>query len=179
MLVPGAVSLGQALSAMSALSTTCPNPYYSSGSQCCYYGYCYTPASTITTADSSAVLTPGIVLLCVGFVSAIVGIVLLCKACKFYRNNNETCCWMICLSLFYQTIYRWLGVIEQHSQYFPMSSLAEKVTIPNRSKMSIISEAWWAPVARLCEVASWFQLLSVENIDVAHIYGRDLGVAAT
>ena len=173
MLVPGAISLA------AALAITCPDSYTVSGSQCChnysysnYYNYCYPP----TTSGS---MTSGIVLLCVGFVSAIVGIALLCKACKFYRNNNETCCWMICLSLFYQTIYRWLGVIEQHSQYFPMSSLAEKVTIPNRSKMSIISEAWWAPVARLCEVASWFQLLSVENIDVAHIYGRDLGVAAT
>jgi len=122
MLVPGAISL--------AASLTCPSPYYLLNNQCCnnssyysYSNYCYTPAT-------SGSMTSGIVLLCVGFVSAIVGIGLLCKACKFYRNNNETCCWMICLSLFYQTIYRWLGVIKQHSQYFSMPSLAEKLPFP-------------------------------------------------
>jgi len=84
MLIPGAISLA------AALTITCPNPYTVSGSQCCYYygsyyNYsCYSP--------SSATLVPGIVLLSVGFASAKIGIILLCKTCTFYRNNNETCC---------------------------------------------------------------------------------------
>ena len=122
MLVPGAISL--------AASLSCPSPYTISGSQCCYNSSYYSYSNYCYTPTTSGSLTSGIVLLCVGFVSAIVGIALLCKAYKFYRNNNETCCWMICLSLFYQTIYRWLGVIKQHSQYFPMPSLAEKLPFP-------------------------------------------------
>jgi hypothetical protein len=78
MLVPGIVSL-------SMISTACPSPYKydSSSSKCCY--------STVCIAFQDY-MTPGIVLLCIGFVTGIVGICLLCKASKFYNNNNDTCC---------------------------------------------------------------------------------------
>jgi len=67
---------------------SCKASYTLINGQCCdnTYNYnCYNPTT-------SSFLTPGIVLLCVGFIVAIVGIVFLCKACKFYDNNNATCC---------------------------------------------------------------------------------------
>lgn len=83
MLISGAISVA---ASASKSSSVCPSPYSYFGGQCCYMSYCY------DQSNGSIVSVSGIVLLCVGFVTGIIGIALLVKANQFYRNNNAACC---------------------------------------------------------------------------------------
>jgi len=86
-------------------SNDCPSPYIFNSGQCCTYsnGYdnnlnsCYSPPASV----------PGLALTSAGAASGIVGMFLLIWACRFYRNNNNTCCpccWMILFGIIFLDI---------------------------------------------------------------------------
>lgn len=79
MIISGAVLLDK------YFNPDCPSPYKRSGRDCCYLTVC----KNLVANDS---YLPPLILLIGAFVSGFIGILLLVKARKFYKDNYASCC---------------------------------------------------------------------------------------